>query len=98
MRYAFLQEAAATCHADVIATPPTPPTTTPRPLIFNLIRGCGLQGLTGIPPRRGSIVRPLLTTTRAEVEEFLAARGVDHVEEREQPRPRLQPATVSACR
>lgn len=47
--------------------------------IFNLTRGCGLKGLTGIPPVRENIVRPLCECTREDVEEFLKARGQDFV-------------------
>lgn len=34
---------------------------------LNLTRGTGLQGLTGIAPIRGHIVRPLIDTTRQEI-------------------------------
>lgn len=50
-------------------------------LLMNLIRGSGLKGLSGIPPRRGRIVRPLLETSRAEIERYLAEQGLSHVED-----------------
>ncbi len=40
-------------------------------LIFNLARGTGIDGLCGIPPVRGNIIRPLIDITRTEVEEYL---------------------------
>lgn len=40
-------------------------------VIHHLIRGTALKGLTGIPPVRGNIVRPLLTVSRHEIEDFL---------------------------
>ena len=40
-------------------------------LLMNLIRGTGIHGLTGIRPRNGHIVRPLLCVTRAEIVRFL---------------------------
>ncbi|MCD8376370.1 MAG: tRNA(Ile)-lysidine synthetase, partial [Oscillospiraceae bacterium] len=46
-----------------------------------LLRGAGGQGLSGIPPRRGDIVRPLLTCTRSQVEGYCAAHGLAHVED-----------------
>ena len=40
-------------------------------LLFHLARGSGLRGLAGIPFVRGSILRPLLHTSRAEIEAYL---------------------------
>lgn len=47
--------------------------------ILNLARGTGLKGLTGIPPIRGNIIRPLLVVTRNEIEEFLSENHYDFV-------------------
>ena len=40
-------------------------------LLLNLIRGTGLRGLTGIKPKNGHIVRPLLCVSRQDIEEYL---------------------------
>lgn len=48
-------------------------------LLMNLIRGTGIHGLTGIRPRNGHIVRPLLDVTRAEIVSFLDAAGQSYV-------------------
>ncbi len=40
-------------------------------LLMNLVRGTGIHGLTGIRPRNGHIVRPLLGISRAEIVSFL---------------------------
>ncbi|MDE6709789.1 MAG: tRNA lysidine(34) synthetase TilS [Oscillospiraceae bacterium] len=48
-------------------------------VIFRMARGTGLKGLTGIPPVRGKIIRPLLFCTRKEIESFLAKRGQNFV-------------------
>ena len=48
-------------------------------VLLNLIRGTGLRGLTGIQPRNGNILRPLLCVSRAEIEAFLAKRGQNYV-------------------
>ena len=48
-------------------------------LIFNLSRGCGIKGLTSIPPVRGNIVRPLINCTREEIEEYLSEKGQSYV-------------------
>ena len=50
-------------------------------VLMNLIRGCGLKGLTGIPERRGDIVRPMLEVSRSEIEAYLGTKGVPHVED-----------------
>ncbi len=42
-------------------------------VLMRLIRGTGLEGLNGIPPRRGRIVRPLLFASRKEIEAFAAS-------------------------
>lgn len=47
--------------------------------LFNLVRGCGVGGLKGIPPVRGDIIRPLISVTRQEIEDFLAERGQEYV-------------------
>ncbi|WP_312368532.1 tRNA lysidine(34) synthetase TilS [Lachnoclostridium sp.] len=40
-------------------------------VLFHLFRGTGLTGMTGIPKKRGQIIRPLLCVTRGEIETFL---------------------------
>ena len=47
--------------------------------VFNLARGTGLKGLCGIPPKRDNIIRPLIDSTREEIERFLAEKGQDFV-------------------
>ena len=45
-------------------------------VLFRLVRGSGLAGLAGIHPVNGSLIRPLIGVTRAQVEEFLRSRGI----------------------
>lgn len=40
-------------------------------VLLHLVRGTGLKGLGGIAPINGSIIRPMLTVTRQDVERFL---------------------------
>lgn len=40
-------------------------------LLMNLVRGSGLRGLTGIRPRNGFVVRPLLAVSRSAIETWL---------------------------
>lgn len=46
-------------------------------ILFNLFRGTGIKGLTGIPCQRDMIIRPLLCCTRSEIEEYLRNNNWD---------------------
>ncbi len=47
-------------------------------VLINLLRGSGLGGVRGIPPRRGRVVRPLLGERRASLRALLDAAGIDY--------------------
>lgn len=80
LRYAFLEKTADAVGAQLILTAHTADDNA-ETMLMNLARGAGLAGLCGIPPKRGRIARPMLETTRAEVESYLAERGIPHVED-----------------
>lgn len=42
---------------------------------MNLIRGTGIRGMSGIRPRNGFIVRPLLCVSREDILAWLADQG-----------------------
>lgn len=48
-------------------------------VLFQLFRGSGLRGLSGMQPRRENIIRPLLGVTRAEIEAYLHEKKADYV-------------------
>lgn len=48
-------------------------------VVLNLARGSALKGLTGIPPVRDNIIRPILTVSRDEIEEYLKEKGQNYV-------------------
>ncbi len=48
-------------------------------LLLNLIRGAGINGLTGMRVRNGHVVRPLLCLTQEEIHNYLAYIGQDYV-------------------
>ena len=50
-------------------------------MLMNLIRGTGLNGLTGIRPKNKNVVRPLLCCTREELENYLVENDLEHVED-----------------
>lgn len=80
LRYAFLDETARELGAARIATAHTADDNA-ETLLMHLLRGSGLSGLSGIPPVRGSIVRPLLRTTRREILDYLEQHGLPHRED-----------------
>ena len=80
MRYEFLRTVADTTGCDRIATAHSADDNL-ETLLLHLVRGAGLHGLAGIPPRRGDIVRPLLTTARADIMAYLEEHHVPHVED-----------------
>lgn len=48
-------------------------------LLINLIRGTGIKGLTGIAPKNGDILRPLLCISRKDILEYLKEKVQDYV-------------------
>lgn len=48
-------------------------------LLMNLVRGTGIRGLSGIRPKNGFVVRPLLAVSREDILEWLARRGLRYV-------------------
>jgi len=48
-------------------------------VLMHLIRGCGTDGLCGIPAARGRIRRPLLCCNRREIEEYCRECGLSYV-------------------
>lgn len=67
LRYAILQEIAGVNGKIAVAHHMGDQAET---LLMRLCRGTGLDGLTGIPPIRGNIIRPLLFCTRAQIEQY----------------------------
>ncbi len=48
-------------------------------VLLNLIRGTGIKGLTGIKPRNGNIIRPLLCVSRQDIEDWLKEIGQSYI-------------------
>lgn len=46
---------------------------------LNLFRGTGVAGLSGMRPRNGRIIRPLLCVGRHDIEQYLCEKGEDYV-------------------
>lgn len=75
LRYEFLERAADEAGAEVIAAAHHMDDNA-ESVMLHLIRGSGLAGLTGIKPKRGRLIRPLLCVRRAEIEEYLLSCGL----------------------
>lgn len=50
-------------------------------VLVNLLRGSGVRGLAGMPPRRDAIVRPLLAWRRTETRSWCVARGLEPLDD-----------------
>ena len=80
MRYRFFYALAERLSAERIATAHTADDNAETALM-NLIRGSGTAGLSGIPPKRGIVVRPMLCVARNEVIDFAKSHGIPFVED-----------------
>lgn len=47
-------------------------------ILLNLVRGAGLRGMSGMKPRNGHIIRPLLTCSREALEQYLTVKKQDY--------------------
>ena len=50
-------------------------------VILNMLRGTGANGLGGIPPRRGEVIRPLLFAERFEIEKYVKIKSLNYRED-----------------
>ncbi len=70
LRYEFLQRSAREIGAQKIAVGHNADDRV-ESVLFNIIRGTGIDGLGSIRPVRGNIVRPLIDTPRSEIEAYI---------------------------
>lgn len=45
-------------------------------VLLHLLRGCGIEGLGGMTPKRGKYIRPLLSFSRQDIEDFCQQEGL----------------------
>ena len=74
-RYAFFDRAAARLGATVVGVAHTKDDQA-ETFLLRLLRGAGPRGLSGMHPRAGLVVRPLLETSRSAVRDFLRERQI----------------------
>src|SRR3990172_2243910 len=75
VRYEFFSKAAEETGAGRIALGHTADDQV-ETLLMRLLKGAGPHGLSGIPPVRDKIIRPLIELTREEVIGFLSEKGI----------------------
>lgn len=75
LRYAFFYKICRQYAGSRIATAHTL-SDNAETMLLNLARGAGAKGLAGIPPVRENVVRPLISVTRAETEQYCREHGL----------------------
>ncbi|MBC7189447.1 tRNA lysidine(34) synthetase TilS, partial [Candidatus Aerophobetes bacterium] len=75
VRYRFLEEVARQVSADKIAVGHTA-SDQAETFLMRVIRGSGSDGLAGISPIRGKIIRPLIRVFRWEVESYCQQENI----------------------
>ena len=80
LRYEFLERTGSQIGASRIATAHHG-LDNAETVLLNLLRGTGTEGLGGIPPVRGKFIRPLLQTSREEIEAYCAENSIPFVED-----------------
>lgn len=78
LRYQWFAEIKEKTKADVIAVAHHQDDSV-ETVLLNLIRGTGINGLLGIRPKNGDIVRPLLCISRKEITDYLQNAGQEYM-------------------
>ena len=80
LRYAAFDEILA-AHKDTVLATAHSADDQLETVLHHLLRGSGIDGLCGIPPVRGSLIRPLLAVSAADIREFCRASSLPFVED-----------------
>jgi tRNA(Ile)-lysidine synthase len=81
LRYGFFKEVMSKHRAQKIATAHTLDDQA-ETVLMRIIRGSGTLGLSGIPPvSQGYIIRPLIETSRSNIENYLREREINWIED-----------------
>jgi tRNA(Ile)-lysidine synthase len=78
LRYKFLTETARKYGFDKIALGHQKEDMA-ETILINMLRGSGPQGISGIPPKRDMIIRPLININRTDIEFFLRSENIAHI-------------------
>lgn len=80
LRYQFFEEIRAEFRYDFVSTAHHAHDQL-ETFFIHLLRGSGLKGLTGIPPRRGFIIRPMLEIPLSTIERYARDHQVEYRED-----------------
>ncbi len=75
LRYEWLEKIRKENHYDLIATAHHHDDNI-ETLLINMLRGTGIHGLRGIPPKNINIIRPVLFATRYEIEKYAKKHNI----------------------
>lgn len=78
LRYSWFEDIRQACGANAIAVAHHRDDSA-ETFLLNLLRGTGINGLQGIRPRNGYIIRPLLCLDRREITDYLTSIGQSYV-------------------
>lgn len=78
LRYGWFEQLRHNLNADVIAVAHHKDDNI-ETFFLNLMRGTGIAGLSGMSPRNGYIIRPMLDCSRKEIEQYLHEQNLDFV-------------------
>jgi len=76
-RYQFFEDVRKSLGAETIATAHHRDDEL-ETFFLRIFRGSSIKGLGGIPPKRGRIIRPLITLSRSEILEFLKENNISY--------------------
>ncbi len=77
-RYGVLRDFSVENRIDFIATAHNA-NDNAETVLYNILRGTGVDGVCGIPKRRANIIRPILDKSREDILAYLAAKKLDYV-------------------
>jgi len=78
LRYECFNKVINECKADYIATAHHK-SDNAETIIFNLLRGASLNGVSGIKYKTGNIIRPLIDTEKSDIEKYIADNNISYV-------------------
>ena len=80
LRYAWFEEVREKHNYDLIAMAHNQDDVL-ETFFINLSRGTGIRGLTGIPPKAGNVIRPLLFASREDIIRYAEKKGITYHED-----------------